>query len=286
MPVQGAGPGEGAPRCLSAGRAGAVEEGEDRTESGKPPGAADFEQRPERKKAGVEDAGRGQEGAREKEEDQKGRELGENTGYQQAIPAGPELEVTGGKTDRDPAKQGSGARSRRKLCVTTDSVQSARGQRAPCEPARAAAAASERSEGGSRPAEQRQRLAPRQTDRQTGECRGQGGGAQQAEGPGTAAWQEAGGVGGCGGLGACVAPGSAPVLGGGPLIRSDQSLSRVRLFATPMTRSTPGLPVHDQLPEFTQTHVHRVSDAIQPSHPLSSSSPPAPNPSQHQSLFQ
>ena len=54
----------------------------------------------------------------------------------------------------------------------------------------------------------------------------------------------------------------------------------------PMNRSTPGLPVHHQLPEFTQTHVHRVSDAIQPSHPLSSPPPPAPNPSQHQSLFQ
>ena len=54
----------------------------------------------------------------------------------------------------------------------------------------------------------------------------------------------------------------------------------------PMNRSTPGLPVHHQLPEFTQTHVHRVSDAIQPFHPLSPSSPPAPNPSQHQSLFQ
>ena len=54
----------------------------------------------------------------------------------------------------------------------------------------------------------------------------------------------------------------------------------------PMNRSTPGLPVHHQLPEFTQTHVHRVSDAIQPSHPLSPPSPPAPNPSQHQSLFQ
>ena len=54
----------------------------------------------------------------------------------------------------------------------------------------------------------------------------------------------------------------------------------------PMNRSTPGLPVHHQLSEFTQTHVHRVSDAIQPSHPLSSPSPPAPNPSQHQSLFQ
>ena len=54
----------------------------------------------------------------------------------------------------------------------------------------------------------------------------------------------------------------------------------------PMNRSTPGLSVHHQLPEFTQTHVHPVSDAIQPSHPLSSPSPPAPNPSQHQSLFQ
>ena len=54
----------------------------------------------------------------------------------------------------------------------------------------------------------------------------------------------------------------------------------------PMNHSTPGLPVHHQLPEFTQTHVHRVGDAIQPSHPLSSPSPPAPNPSQHQSLFQ
>ena len=54
----------------------------------------------------------------------------------------------------------------------------------------------------------------------------------------------------------------------------------------PMNCSTPGLPVHHQLPEFTQTHVHRVRDAIQPSHPLSSPSPPAPNPSQHQGLFQ
>ena len=54
----------------------------------------------------------------------------------------------------------------------------------------------------------------------------------------------------------------------------------------PMNRSTPGFPVHRQLLEFTQTHVHRVSDAIQPSHPLLSPSPPAPNPSQHESLFQ
>ena len=54
----------------------------------------------------------------------------------------------------------------------------------------------------------------------------------------------------------------------------------------PMNHSTSGLPVHHQLPEVTQTHVHRVSDAIQPSHPLSSPSPPASNPSQDQSLFQ
>ena len=57
-------------------------------------------------------------------------------------------------------------------------------------------------------------------------------------------------------------------------------------LCNPTNRSTPGLTVHHQLLEFTQTHVHRVSDAIQTSHPLSSSSPPAPNPSQHQSLFQ
>ena len=57
-------------------------------------------------------------------------------------------------------------------------------------------------------------------------------------------------------------------------------------LCNPMNCSTPGLPVHHQLPEFTQTHVHQVSDAIQPSHPPSSPSPPAPNPSQHQGLFQ
>ena len=66
---------------------------------------------------------------------------------------------------------------------------------------------------------------------------------------------------------------------------SVQSLSRVRL-CDPMNCSTPGLPVHHQLPEFTQTLFHLVSDAIQPSHPLSSPSPPALNPSQNQSLFQ
>ena len=67
---------------------------------------------------------------------------------------------------------------------------------------------------------------------------------------------------------------------------SVQSLSCVRLFATPWKAcSMPGFPVHHQLPELTQTHVHQVSDAIQPSHPLSSPSPPAFNISQHQGLF-
>ena len=72
-------------------------------------------------------------------------------------------------------------------------------------------------------------------------------------------------------------------------IRSDQIRSVAQSCPTlcdPMNRSRPGLSVHHRLPEFTETHVHRVSDAIQPSHPLSSPSPLAPNPSQHQSLFQ
>ena len=73
------------------------------------------------------------------------------------------------------------------------------------------------------------------------------------------------------------------------LQESDQIRSVAQLCLTlwdPMNCSTPDLPVRHQLPEFTHTHVHRISDAIQPSHPLSSPSPPAPNPSQHQSLFQ
>ena len=73
------------------------------------------------------------------------------------------------------------------------------------------------------------------------------------------------------------------------LLYSFQFSSVAQLCPTicdPMNRSTPGLPVYHQLPEFTQTHVHRVGDAIQPSHPLSSPSPPAPNRSQHQGLFQ
>ena len=61
-------------------------------------------------------------------------------------------------------------------------------------------------------------------------------------------------------------------------ISSVQLLSHVRLCDS-MNRSMPGLPVHHQLPEFTQTHVHRVGDATQPSRPLPSPSPPAPNPS-------
>ena len=70
-------------------------------------------------------------------------------------------------------------------------------------------------------------------------------------------------------------------------IRSIRSVAQsCPTLCDPMNRSTPGLPVQHQLPEFTETHVHEVSDAIQPSHPLSSPSPLAPNPSQHQSPFQ
>ena len=58
------------------------------------------------------------------------------------------------------------------------------------------------------------------------------------------------------------------------------------ILCDPMNHSTPGLPIHHQLSEFTQIHVRRVGDAIHPSHPLLSPSPPVPNPSHHQSLFQ
>ena len=69
-------------------------------------------------------------------------------------------------------------------------------------------------------------------------------------------------------------------------IRSIRSVAQsCPTLCDPMNRSTPGHPVHHQLPEFTQTHVHRVSDAIQQSHPLLSPSPPALNLSQHQGLF-
>ena len=66
---------------------------------------------------------------------------------------------------------------------------------------------------------------------------------------------------------------------------SVQSLSHIWLFMTPWTAACKGLPVHHQLPEFAQTHVHQVCDAIQPFHPLRSPSPPAFNLSQHQGLF-
>jgi len=83
-----------------------------------------------------------------------------------------------------------------------------------------------------------------------------------------------------------------------PLIKSNNKICKQKFhqfssvtpscptLCDPMNRSTPSFPVHHQLPEFTQTHIHRVSDTIQPSHPLLSPSPPASNRSQHQSLFQ
>ena len=79
------------------------------------------------------------------------------------------------------------------------------------------------------------------------------------------------------------------ILASGTITSSVQFSSVAHLCPTlcnPMNRITPGLPIHHQLLEFTQTHDHQVGDAIQPSHPLSSPFPPAPNPSQHQSLFQ
>ena len=72
----------------------------------------------------------------------------------------------------------------------------------------------------------------------------------------------------------------------GPICMVSSVTQSCPTLCNPMNHSTLGLPVHHQLLEFTQTHVHRVGDAIQPSHPLSSPSPPAPNPSQHQGLFQ
>ena len=72
----------------------------------------------------------------------------------------------------------------------------------------------------------------------------------------------------------------------GHLVQFSSVAQSCPTLCDPMNCSMPGLPVHHQLPEFTQTHVHRVGDGIQPSHPLSSPSPSALNPSQHQSLFQ
>ena len=72
----------------------------------------------------------------------------------------------------------------------------------------------------------------------------------------------------------------------GHLVQFSSVAQSCPTLCDPMNRSTPGLPVHHQLPEFTQSCVHRVSDPIQPSHSQSSPSSPAPNPSQHQSLLQ
>ena len=93
----------------------------------------------------------------------------------------------------------------------------------------------------------------------------------------------------CRSLASCSSSQPLTALDPGPRCLSSVQFSSVAqscpTLCDPMNHSTPGLPVHHQLPEFTQTHVHRVSEAIQPSHPLSSPSP-APNPSQHQSLIQ
>ena len=70
------------------------------------------------------------------------------------------------------------------------------------------------------------------------------------------------------------------------IVQFSSATQSCRTLCDPINCSTPGLPVHHHLPEFTQTQVHRICDAIQPSHPQSSLSPPAPNSSQHQSLFQ
>ena len=75
------------------------------------------------------------------------------------------------------------------------------------------------------------------------------------------------------------------VLGVHSWVRFSSVAQSCLTLCDPMNRSTPGLPIHHQLLEFTQIHIHQVSDAIQPSHPLSSLSPSAPNPSHHQSLF-
>ena len=77
-----------------------------------------------------------------------------------------------------------------------------------------------------------------------------------------------------------------PRVGSLPSVQFRSVTQSCLTLCNPMNRTMPGLPVHHQLPEFTQTHVHRVSSAIQPSHPLLSPSPPAPSPSQHQGLFQ
>ena len=78
----------------------------------------------------------------------------------------------------------------------------------------------------------------------------------------------------------------SPITNGGDIRAQFSSVAQSRpTLCDPVDRSTPGLPVHHQLPEFTQTRVYGVGDAIQPSHPLLSPSPPTFNFSQHQGLF-
>ena len=80
--------------------------------------------------------------------------------------------------------------------------------------------------------------------------------------------------------------GQRSLVGYSPSVQFSSVAQLCPTLCNPMNCSMPSLPVYHQLPELTQIHVHRVGDAIQPSRPLSSPSPPAPNSSQHQSLFQ
>ena len=98
----------------------------------------------------------------------------------------------------------------------------------------------------------------------------------------SATWEGPGGL----GLGLGLRLGIGLGLGKAQVVQFSSVAQSCPTLCDPMNCSTPGLPVHHHLPKFTQTHIHCVRDAIQPSHPLSSPSPPAPNPSQHQSLFQ
>ena len=83
----------------------------------------------------------------------------------------------------------------------------------------------------------------------------------------------------------CPTVNSAVINTGGASVQFSSVAQSCPTLCDAMNHSTPGLPVHHHLPEFTQIHIHQVHDAIQPSHPLLSPSPPAPNPSQHQGLF-
>ena len=172
-------------------------------ESGKPPGAADSEQRPEER----EQERRMQAGPRRCQREGRGPER--KTAVREhrvsaAIPAGPELEVTGGKMARDPAQREAGP-NHEGNCVSPQRACSLPGARGHGVSRRRLQLQLQREERAAE-AGRAEAAAGTQADRQTGAGRAQGGGAQQAEGPGTAGWQ-----------GACLAPGLAPVLRGGPL---------------------------------------------------------------------